>query len=234
MTQPRTSVKIPLKGPLLIFVLGPPCAGKSTLCKALSTRYDLDHFSIGDEMRSLISSTPTGHAARIKPLFTAAELETYTKTVRAGTLGPVHQTPRYVKERVFPDDVDPKDVKILIDGFPRQVDRWEAFKECAGRTWRSETSVAVILTEDREIARARFVARGRAEDVFDKRYEDHEETIGDVVKAMRGDGVVAFELQSSESASVEDMLKRLQEKEEWLDIVGAPLKEGADCGLNSN
>ncbi|KAJ4343393.1 Diphthamide biosynthesis protein 1 [Ascochyta clinopodiicola] len=106
-------------GPLLVFVLGrltlpslersftdndtgAPCSGKSTLCTALAMRYNLDHFCLGDELRSLVSGAPSSPASRIKHLFSDSELETFRNNLYAGTLGPVHLTPKYVKERVFP------------------------------------------------------------------------------------------------------------------------------------
>jgi UMP-CMP kinase len=120
-------------GPLLIFVLGPPCSGKSTLCDALCSLHGLAHFSIGAEMRQLISANPRGPAALIKPLLTAEEIATYTKCVRANTLAPLNSTPKYVNERLF--GVGAEDVKakkgVLVDGFPREVGRWNYFKETA-------------------------------------------------------------------------------------------------------
>lgn len=226
MTQTPLILKPPTEGPLLIFVLGPPCAGKSTLCEAISTRYNLDHFSIGDEMRSLVSSNPTGHAARIKSMFSASELEIFTKSVRAGTLGPVHQTPKYVKERVFPEGVNPKDVRILIDGFPRQADRWEAFKDSAKGVWKPESTVVIMIVVDRREARKRFVARGRDGDVFEQRFDDYEATIEDIVKAMSDDGVGVIQLGSSKRADAEVMRDWLETKEEWLNVVGEPVNKG--------
>lgn len=214
LTQP------PLKSKthLLIFVLGPPCAGKSTLCNAISLRYNLDHFSIGDEMRSLVSPTPTGHAARIKPKFSASELDIFTRCVRAGTLGPVHQTPQYVKERIVPKGTDPQDVKTLIDGFPRQAGRWEAFKDSVQDVWNPETGIALVLTVDRRVARQRFVARGRDGDVFEKHFDDHEGAVEDIVKAMCSDGMGVFELCSSDCGDTEAMLDWLEMKKGWLDV----------------
>jgi hypothetical protein len=80
---------------------------------------------------SLVSEKPTGHAASIKTIFLDLELGTFRNNPHAGTLGPVHLTPRYIKERVFPTDCDPRDVRILIDGFSRDAQRWPPFKEFA-------------------------------------------------------------------------------------------------------
>jgi UMP-CMP kinase len=178
--------------PLLIFVLGPPCAGKSTICKLLAARYDLDHFSLGDKLPSLVSANPTGPPARIKSKFTAAELEVFTQNVMRGTLGPANQTPKYVKERIFREDIDVKadDVRILVDGFPRGVDRWWTFKESVKDRWQPDRRTwAIVLDVDKDVARERYFQRKRAGDVFEKRFDDHMESIRPIVAAMRDDNV---------------------------------------------
>jgi UMP-CMP kinase len=194
--------------PLVIFVLGPPCAGKSTICTILAKRFKLDHFSLGDELRNLVSSNFTGHPARIKSKLSVDELQDLTKGVRAGTLAPSNITPKYVRERIFPDGVVPPNVRILIDGFPRGVDRWETFKdsvkdiwECGDNTW------VLVLCTDREVAKERFVSRGRAGDVFDKRFDSHEESIGDIVAAMKQDGVNVMECQTGLGFHPEDIVE---------------------------
>jgi UMP-CMP kinase len=194
--------------PLVIFVLGPPCAGKSTICTILAKRFKLDHFSLGDELRNLVSSNSTGHPARIKSKLSVDELGDLTKGVRAGTLAPSNTTPKYVRERIFPDGVVPPNARILIDGFPRGVDRWDTFKdsvkdiwECGDNTW------VLVLCTDREVAKARFVSRGRAGDVFDKRFDSHEESVGDIVAAMKQDGVNVMECQTGLGFSPEDIVE---------------------------
>ena len=72
------------------------------------------------------------------------------KNVKAGTLGPLSKTPKYIVERIFPEGEDRKDVKMLIDGFPRDVRRWEAFKTSVRDDWRpGERTFAIILHVDR-------------------------------------------------------------------------------------
>lgn len=195
---------------LIVFVLGPPCAGKSTLCTTLVKQFKLDHFSIGDELRNLISPNPTGHAARIKNKLSVAELEDFATNVKAGTLAPSNVTPKYVKERIFPSGVVPPNLRLLIDGFPRGVDRWEAFKDIVKDIWQPNSSTwALLLCVDRAVARQRFLSRGRAGDVFDKRFVEHEDSIGNIVAAMKRDEVNVVEIHPGLGRDWEDVLKFL-------------------------
>jgi adenylate kinase family enzyme len=196
--------------PLIVFVLGPPCAGKSTLCTTLVKKFNLDHFSIGDELRSLISSNPTGHAARIKSSLSVAELEDFATNVKAGTLAPSNVTPKYVKERIFPNGVVPPNLRILIDGFPRGLDRWETFKDSVKDIWQPDSSTwALSLRIERAVARQRFLSRGRTGDVFEKRFDDHEDSIGNIVAAMKQDKVNVVEIHPGPDRDWKDVLNFL-------------------------
>ncbi|KAL1792737.1 hypothetical protein ACET3X_009244 [Alternaria dauci] len=196
--------------PLIIYVLGPPCAGKSTLCTALVKNFKLDHFSIGDELRNLISSDASGHAARIKSKLSVAELEDFATNVKAGTLAPSNVTPKYVKERIFPNGVVPPNLRILIDGFPRGVDRWETFKDSVKDIWQPDSSTwTLLLCVDRAVARQRFLSRGRAGDVFEKRFDDHEKSIDEIVAAMKHDRVNVVEIDPGVDNDWEDVLSFL-------------------------
>ncbi|KAG9185231.1 UMP-CMP kinase [Alternaria panax] len=196
--------------PLIVFVLGYPCAGKSTLCTTLVKEFNLDHFSIGDELRDLISSNTTGHAARVKSKLSDAELGHFGTNVKAGTLAPSNVTPKYVKERIFPDGMVPPNLRILIDGFPRGVDRWETFKDSVKDIWQPDSSTwTLLLCVDRTTARQRFLSRGRAGDVFEKRFDDHEDSIGKIVAAMKQDEVNVVEIDAGPDSGWEDVLSFL-------------------------
>lgn len=219
MTLPCPTTE-PGDGPLLIFVLGAPCAGKSTLCTALAARYTLDHFSIGNEMRSLVSVNPTGPAAHIKSKFSALELEIFAKSVRAGALAPAHQTPKYVKERIFPEGIETRGLRVLIDGFPRQVDRWAIFKGSVENVWKpDQRTVAINLEVDRQVALSRFVGRGRDGDVFERRFDDYTETIGDIVRAMEEDGMTIIDVLSEEGVEAETTVRKLENSEAWIKAI---------------
>jgi UMP-CMP kinase len=189
------------------FSIGAPCSGKSTLCTELAKRYKFDHFSIGNEMREFIKLNPTGPAALIKPTFTADEIATYTRNVIANTLAPVALTPKYVKERIFGVGAQLGDVRVLVDGFPRNVERWPYFKDAVKEYWTpSEEATVILLHADRDVTWERFEKRGRAGDEFDKRFDDHEENIGPIVEAMRQDGLMVVEISVNHSTTVEQMI----------------------------
>ena len=197
--------------PLLIFVLGAPCSGKSTLCTALSADHNLSHFSLGAELRELISSHPTGPAALIKPALSAEEIATFNGNVTENTLAPLHLTPKYVKERLFGVGATPGDIRVLVDGFPRDAARWEVFKDVVKELWvPSENAFLVMLHVDRETARARSGKRGRVGDSFEKRFEEHEKNVGEVVDAMRADRMTVLEVDGSGRLKMDDLVRRLE------------------------
>jgi UMP-CMP kinase len=146
-------------------------------------------------MRELIKANPTGPPALIKATLTADEIATYTRNVMANSLAPVNCTPKYVKERIFGVGARPGDVRVLIDGFPRDVARWPYFKEAVKEFWMpSLGSPVIVLNADREVLGKRFEKRGRAGDEFDKRFDEHNEKIGPIVETMKQDGMNVFEL----------------------------------------
>jgi UMP-CMP kinase len=198
-------------------ITGAPCSGKSTLCTALSTHHNLEHFSLGNELRELISAHPTGPAALIKPTLSATDIATFTANVRQNTLAPLHLTPKYVKERLFGAGATPGDVRVLVDGFPRDAARWSYFKDAVKDRWvPNEHAFLVILNNDRETARARSKNRGRPGDAFNKRFEEHGRNVEAVQTAMRRDGVRIIEVVTSrdlEASEVQEIV--VKELEKW-------------------
>jgi adenylate kinase family enzyme len=160
-------------------------------------------------MRELIKDNSTGPAALIKATLTADEIATYTRNVKANRLAPVKYTPTYVKERIFGVGARPGTIRVLIDGFPRDVARWLYFKEAVKEFWTPSLRVSVIiLYADREVLRERFEKRKRTGDEFDKRFDEHEEKIGPIVEAMKQDGMEVIELSANDGLDV--LLKRIQ------------------------
>lgn len=161
-------------------------------------------------MRSLISEEPSGHAARIKTLFSYLELETFRSNLHFGTLGPVHLAPKYVKERVFPTGCEAKHLRILIDGFTRDAQRWIPFKEFAEPYWRpSKKSLLTVLNVEERIARERFMKKCRPGDVFDRRFREHTEMIAEMVKAMEEDGLTVCRM-NKRGGDIEGLAKLLE------------------------
>ncbi|KAF2629568.1 hypothetical protein BU25DRAFT_485490, partial [Macroventuria anomochaeta] len=190
---------------------GAPCSGKATLYTALAKQYNLDHFSLGDELRSLVSDTPSGHAARIKPFFSDSEFETCRNNLCAGTLGPVHLTPKYVKERVFPTGSNLQCVRMLIDGFPQDAERWVPFKEPAEPFWApNRKSVLIVLDVEKEVALERFTKRARPGDVFERRFDEHMELISEIVEAMKDDDMTIHSMGKNDG-DLQAMVESLAE-----------------------
>jgi UMP-CMP kinase len=156
-----------------------------------------------------VSEEPSGHAARIKAVFSDPELETFRSNLYVGTLGPVHLTPKYVKERVFPTGCDPTSVRILIDGFPRDAQRWVPFREFAKPYWMpSKESLLIVLDVEEEVALQRFTKRGRPGDVFDRRFREHTEMIAEIMDAMEKDDLTIRRM-GKEREDLETMVESL-------------------------
>ncbi|KAF2036277.1 hypothetical protein EK21DRAFT_106380 [Setomelanomma holmii] len=176
--------------PLLIFVLNTPCAGKSTICSALSTLHDLDHFSVGAEMRSLISPQPTGPALAMKPILSD---EPFAEVCYGAAFWRGRET-----EAGW--------------GAGRMVERWPYFKEAVGDWWRPGVgAILVMLSIEREIARRRFERRARTGEEFDRKHDEHEKSIDAIVAAIRQDGATVVELEVDEWMETGELVRRLQE-----------------------
>ena len=98
---------------------------------------------------------------------------------------------------------------MLIDGFPRDAKRWGLFKEFASPAWRpGERTLLVVLDVEREVALKRFVERGRNGDVFERRFEEHERLVPEIVEVMRKDGVTIVNVDKEEE-DVQAVVERI-------------------------
>ncbi|ORY00366.1 hypothetical protein BCR34DRAFT_606267 [Clohesyomyces aquaticus] len=88
--------------PGLVFVLGPPGAGKGTICQRLKAEYDFEHISRGNETRAIKTMD---RDALIKTYdFTEIELKAVENLVIAGVRGggvPPEIIVRILRKRVF-------------------------------------------------------------------------------------------------------------------------------------
>ncbi|OAK98191.1 hypothetical protein IQ06DRAFT_307337 [Phaeosphaeriaceae sp. SRC1lsM3a] len=172
-------------------------------------------------MRQLISLHPTSLAALIKPTFTTSEIEIYTHNMPANELAPVHLTPKYVAEPIFGLQARQGQVRVLVDGFPRNAAQLRWFVDTVKEKWRPGSgAVVLVLRVDQEVARKRHERRPRAGDEFKKRFDEHEENIGAIVDAMRWDGMVLIEVDANQDMSTEDLIRSLEQKSEWNMVVG--------------
>lgn len=65
----------------------------------------------------------------------------------------------------------------------------------------------VVLGVEREVALKRFVKRERKGDVFERRFEEHERLVPEIVEVMRKDGVTIVHVDKEED--VQAVVERL-------------------------
>ncbi|KAK4943435.1 hypothetical protein LTR10_016926 [Elasticomyces elasticus] len=105
------------KKPVVIYVLGPPGAGKGTLCKKIQQKYDIKHISLGDWLRAEVK----------KKTSTGILVERY---VKQGDLVPDQTLKNILSEDFFaPKPKHEVYPAMLIDGFPRKVTQIPNFAE---------------------------------------------------------------------------------------------------------
>jgi hypothetical protein len=70
------------------------------------------------------------------------------------------------------------------------------------------------------VARKRFRSRGRVGDVFEKRFDDHIESIGPIVAAMMEDNVRVVEYSTDQECGPESIFQLLNGISGWSEGVG--------------
>ena len=144
----------------VIFIVGPPGVGKNTQCDKLIEKYKFIHFGAGDLLRAE-SKKDTEDGKLIKSLMTQ------------GTIVPVAITWRLIKKAM---DENGKDKIFLIDGYPRNQDTIDGWKEVFGDSYILIASI--ILGCDEASLEKRLLERaktsGRSDDkieVIKKRFK---------------------------------------------------------------
>lgn len=106
-----------VENPRVIFVLGPPGAGKRTQCKSLVEEFsDYDHISVKDLIRYELKSRDTQWGPLIE------------HHIVNGTLVPIHVIMSLLL-RAFSAS---KKRNFLIDGFPQTKGQWDAWMNVLG------------------------------------------------------------------------------------------------------
>lgn len=67
-----------------------------------------------------------------------------------------------------------------------------------------------MLQVGKEVARERFAARRRAGDLFEKRFDEHEEKIDAVMQVMRDDSMIVIEVEAEADDAVAGIVWRLE------------------------
>ncbi|CAG8972334.1 hypothetical protein HYALB_00001737 [Hymenoscyphus albidus] len=163
---------------LFIFVLGPPAAGKGTLCSRLIGKYAVQHMSVGDVLRKVVVNN--NHPS-INQKLEKQEL------INPEELLPI------LKDKLSEADLkDPERRVMLIDGFPRSKAQGEAFE--------AELAVprlVLLFRCDKEVARKRSLDRKRGKDdnaMFEKRYHEYKME-SEAIESTYGKRGLVFEVQ---------------------------------------
>jgi len=127
----------------VLFILGPPGAGKGTQCDNLVKEFDYMHISAGDCLRE----------EKAKPDSPDAEL--INGIIKEGKLVPVEITLRLMKKKM---DASSK-TKFLIDGFPRNIDNKEGWEREIGEAVKLQGVINFECSED--ILTERILERGK-------------------------------------------------------------------------
>lgn len=103
-----------------------------------------------------------------------------------------------------------------MDGFPRDIDRWQTFKETVKDKWRPDQRAMVILLKvTKDLARERYVNRGREGDEFETRFEAWNSKVRDIEESMRNDGLFVLNIVVDKDADAEDVAKVVEKSDFW-------------------
>jgi UMP-CMP kinase len=171
----------------VVFVLGGPGAGKGTMCELASLQLGWTHYSAGDLLRAERQSG-SANAALIESI------------IQGGGLVPSTITVGLIKKAM----VESGKTNFLIDGFPRSVENWEAWKEVFGE----DVEMPVMLffecplpiLEERILARGKF--SGRSDDNVDSlrlRFNTYKNETMPIVEVFRAVDGKCIEVDSSQS-----------------------------------
>ncbi|KAF9639936.1 adenylate kinase 1 ATP binding protein [Lasiodiplodia theobromae] len=208
----------------VIFVLGPPGAGKGKLCTHLAQVHNLAHYSIGDSLRNWMRENRTSSLA----------VQIQDKLDNQGFLTSDDLNPficQAIKDALSRDE--PKFQGILVDGFPRCAEQLESFN-----TWpfpdelplvpSSEGGVIASAKPDivlsfgvtKQNARARYIARARdsndSEEKFERRFAEYEAETMLVEEMYRRCGkMIDVDANGTKEENVFNLTKKLEESRLW-------------------
>lgn len=112
-----TESEIARRNPTVVFVLGPPGAGKGSQCSLLAREYPVAHLSAGELLRTEMADPGSKYRTLID------------ECIREGVVVPAEVTVKLLRNAILAD----KEAKIfLIDGFPRALDNYECFRRVLG------------------------------------------------------------------------------------------------------
>lgn len=194
--------------PPIVCVLGPPAAGKGTLCSKLARDYGLFHFSLGDYLRSL---------SKDKECQVREEIVEY---FRRGGLFPIEFLAPLIREKIWKEQKNGY-AAIILDGFPRSAEQLYGYGNC------KHFDIVVSCDCPRNTLEERYLNRklpGRLEDdkaLFDERYREHERLGPEVVEYFRCERMLLkVDTSGSIETSYNSFLSVLEEQPAWKKVTG--------------
>ncbi|EGD79111.1 cytidylate kinase [Salpingoeca rosetta] len=182
--------------PVVVFVLGPPGAGKGTQCERIVDTYKFKHLSAGDLLR----------AERNSGSETAELINGY---IKEGKIVPVAITIELIHKAMEAHDGN----LFLIDGFPRNADNFDGWAERMGD--KVDARFVLFLDCDEETSTQRCLQRaassGRVDDNVEslkKRHRTYEESTMPVIDLFRKEGM---ERRVDASESIDAVWEKVKE-----------------------
>lgn len=155
---------VSLRSLWLVFVLGAPGAGKSTLAARLARRYRWRHLSVGELLRQAAAAAENCHW--ITP---SQSRELKTLLASGDRIAPSDVTVRLLTDALPLGSTvlaTAATERVVIDGFPRNQENWETFKTIIQAARTTTISYAFIWLElPFAIARERALKRHRDDDL---------------------------------------------------------------------
>jgi len=162
--------------PCVIFVLGPPGAGKGTQCTKISDKYGYTHLSAGDLLRGEVANNgPDG--ALIEGL------------ISRGNIVPSSITVTLVQRAMASSTNN----KFLIDGFPRNEENIRTWEGIIGDQAQVQFMLFYECSEDECVRRILSRNQGRSDDnssVVRKRIQTYKSSTLPVIEMFRERGLV--------------------------------------------
>jgi UMP-CMP kinase len=150
----------------IIFVLGGPCSGKSTLCKKIEKTTNFKHLSIGNLLRQMALDDED-----IKTCITKGDLVEPNKVI--DKLKSIFNTNNYFN--------------YIIDGFPRDLDNYNYFKKNILENGNEINLLYTIYVECKNnVMKNRMDERNKIkEKSLDKRADDVDDVLLERIKLFR-------------------------------------------------
>jgi len=127
MVHPSTEAQALVAAPQVVFVLGPPGAGKGTLFKRLAKERGYCHLSVGDYLRELASNEDM----KVHGAYGGMPHAQLRADLQERKLVPAEILTEILAHKID-EERGLGHTKFVLDGFPRQPDSAQCFEERVG------------------------------------------------------------------------------------------------------